>query len=864
MTPHVGIIICLRHGPLFAGCALQISSALALAHISNRRYDSTATGKRYAMRPAESLTLKDCAMRNPALSTLVSLIALNGMVLAADSKPHDKHHHKQIAFTIRSVTSGSWSEAKTWQPARLPKDGDRVLIARDTRVVYDVSSEARIRLVQVVGTLSFSRDCNTLLNVGVLKVQNSNVCSESGFACDFHDVNAAGEPTAAPDGHMPVLEVGTIDNPIPAEHTARIRLHFFEGMDRNDAPAIACCSARMDFHGTPMSRTWVDLGTKVSPGDSTVLLSEDVTGWRVGDEVIVTGTHRTIYDHGVPRDNPKAVSTESRQIKGIEGRTLTLDRPLEHEHYGSGDYRSEVANLSRNVVIESADPDGVRGHTMYHAFSRGGISYARFAHLGKEGVLGRYSIHFHLVGNTMRGSSVRGAAIVDSHNRWITIHGTNHLVVRDCVGYQSVGHGFFLEDGTEVYNVLDRNLGVQAYGGKALPEQVLSFDPNDGAAFWWANGRNTFTRNSACENNRYGFRYDSQKRSNFDSTLSVMMPDGKEKNVDIRTIPFYRFENNETHTEGLYGIVIAGTDLVSPDKQHPHILKNLSIWNVWYGLRPQVPKMLIENVRINYAAYGIYRAEHDYHVYRNVLLTGIRTRAIGFSGRADGHGRGGVQHGSYTHDNLTLENIHTRTQLICVSQTTPHPGVEAHFRNLVFNDAKSQNNIVNMSPGMARERLQKGVAFFFHDYPEKGKTTKVVSVDFPELMRDGQYQEIDGFTGSNVRARVMTDVDFPRLLDPIDDLPPATVVTDPPAGTVVRLKGDTLIVRGTTTDNVRTTRVVVNGTEATDVDYNFHQWEVKLTNVTPGPLTLRAFAEDAAGNVEQSAHELTVTLARDR
>jgi hypothetical protein len=30
-------------------------------------------------------------------------------------------------------------------------------------------------------------------------------------------------------------------------------------------------------------------------------------------------------------------------------------------------------------------------------------------------------------------------------------------VVRDCVGYRSVGHGFFLEDGTEVYNVLDRN-----------------------------------------------------------------------------------------------------------------------------------------------------------------------------------------------------------------------------------------------------------------------------------------------------------------------------------------------------------------------------------------------------------------------
>ena len=99
---------------------------------------------------------------------------------------------------------------------------------------------------------------------------------------------------------------------------------------------------------------------------------------------------------------------------------------------------------------------------MYHRDSAGSISYAEFRHLGKEGVLGRYSLHFHLAGNTMRGSYVIGASIWDSGNRWLTIHGTNYLVVRDCVGYQSVGHGFFLEDGTEVYNVLDRNLAVPA------------------------------------------------------------------------------------------------------------------------------------------------------------------------------------------------------------------------------------------------------------------------------------------------------------------------------------------------------------------------------------------------------------------
>ena len=142
--------------------------------------------------------------------------------------------------------------------------------------------------------------------------------------------------------------------------------------------------------------------------------------------------------------------------------------------------------------------------------ARGGISYARFAHLGKEGVLGRYAIHFHLVGDTMRGSQVLGVAIVDSSNRWVTIHGTEYLIVRDCVGYRSAGHGFFLEDATEIYNLLDRNLAVQAYRTKPLPKQALPFDQNDGAGFWWANGRNTFVRNVTSENDEYGYRYDMQ------------------------------------------------------------------------------------------------------------------------------------------------------------------------------------------------------------------------------------------------------------------------------------------------------------------------------------------------------------------
>src|SRR5262249_20334415 len=271
--------------------------------------------------------------------------------------------------------------------------------------------------------------------------------------------------------------------------TALIRLTYVTGLDRQSCPAVVCCGGRMDFHGAPVSRSWVKLGATAKKGDSTVTLAEPATGWRVGDQIIITMTGiAPTSSYPDPGPDPKGTTTEERIIRAIDGSKLTVSAPLEYEHLGEGLYRGEVANLSRNVVVESADPQGERGHTMYHKDSAGSISYAQFRPLGKEGILGKYPIHFHLCGDSLRGSFVLGASIWDSANRWLAIHGTNYLVVRDNVGYRSKGHGFFLEDGTEVYNVLDRNLAVAARPAKPLAKQALAFDANDGAGFWWANG----------------------------------------------------------------------------------------------------------------------------------------------------------------------------------------------------------------------------------------------------------------------------------------------------------------------------------------------------------------------------------------
>ncbi len=101
-----------------------------------------------------------------------------------------------------------------------------------------------------------------------------------------------------------------------------------------------------------MNRTWVKLGANVTPGATTVSLEEPVTGWRVGDEVIVNGTKK-LARRGTYRKNGDSIGTENRRITKIDGKTLHLDQPLKLEHAGSGEFRSEVANLARNVLLRA-------------------------------------------------------------------------------------------------------------------------------------------------------------------------------------------------------------------------------------------------------------------------------------------------------------------------------------------------------------------------------------------------------------------------------------------------------------------------------------------------------------------------------
>jgi len=634
---------------------------------------------------------------------------------------------------VRSAQSGPWSAPTTWAGGQVPPSGASVQIREGHAVTYDVSSTQPIRAIFIAGKLSFAADRDTRMEVGLIKVQAGNDTTEDGFNCDAH------LPDPDPAKPRPAFEVGTWDKPVAPGHTALIRLTYFEGMDKQSCPAIVCCGGRMEFHGAEMNHTWLKLGASVKAGATEIPLAEAVTGWKAGDHVFITGT---------VRQNKRAktflasvrlsTQTEERTVKEVRGSALIIDQPLQFGHEGDGDYRAEVANLSRNVVVESAANGELRGHTMFHRGSQGSISYAEFRHLGKEGVLGRYAIHFHLVRDTMRGASIIGASVWDSDNRWITIHGTDYLVVRDCIGYQSKGHGFFMEDGTESFNVLDHNLAVQACVARPLPLQVLPFDRNDGAGFWWANCGNTFTRNVAAECDEYGYRFEAVDSPEFSTTMSVPQPDGTRVPKDIRTIPFVRFEGNEAHCQRRHSFNLGGVDSslnlsvagVGGDAHHPLIVRDCKAWNVHWCIHSHSPFFMIDGLTAFNCEYGLWRMNYEGSAIRGVKFDKIE--------------------------------------------------IDQNF------------------------------------LPYKGT-------------RPDEAQ-------------------YPKPLDPVDDVPPFTVITNTAPG------NGFLLVHGVTSDNGDVKRVVVNGVTAKPLRANYAEWEATIKTTPSEKFELKAFAEDAAGNIEPRPH----------
>ncbi len=195
------------------------------------------------------------------------------------------------------------------------------------------------------------------------------------------------------------------------------------------------------------------------------------------------------------------------------------------------DERGEVGLLTRNIKIQAsadAEQSFLGGHIMAMPSSKMYVEGVELQRMGQNLTLARYPIHWHLVGDA-KGQYIRNAAIHDTYNRCVTVHGTNYLQVENNVTYNNVGHCFFMEDGIEHGNEFVHNLAIQTKCHTSKPcdptnlapfgatagtnfnltgqdsKDVLIPSDNTVSSFWITNPDNIYRDNVAAGSDATGF-----------------------------------------------------------------------------------------------------------------------------------------------------------------------------------------------------------------------------------------------------------------------------------------------------------------------------------------------------------------------
>jgi hypothetical protein len=256
--------------------------------------------------------------------------------------------------------------------------------------------------------------------------------------------------------------------------------------------------------------SWVRLTDNLNGGEMSFHVDRPVLSWGAGDHIVLAST-----DY-LPGHSEELV-IQSVASSGT-GSLITLQSMVKYPHNGTAyDYsslpatqgpaddpngpgilrptslpsrhletRAAVALLTRSIMIasEGAQPilsdrsvdhfpatagNFYGGQTiMRDGFKTYQVQGVEFYNLGQGGVIGRYPVHFHMDRLVPQptadfdGTYIADSSIHDSMTRFITIHATQGLLVARNVGYRSIGHGFYLEDSTEINNKLYSNIGIEA------------------------------------------------------------------------------------------------------------------------------------------------------------------------------------------------------------------------------------------------------------------------------------------------------------------------------------------------------------------------------------------------------------------
>lgn len=209
------------------------------------------------------------------------------------------------------------------------------------------------------------------------------------------------------------------------------------------------------------------LNQNFAAGQNRITVADEVN-WSMGDEIVVATT--SYYQNqsevfGLITDVPSAYLSLNQNAEFFHyGQLQKFDDTADSESYEL-DERAYVANLTRNIVFMSEEDEHtanqIGAHMMVMHNGNAFIDGVEFFRVGQMEKMGRYPFHWHRMGD-VEGQFIRNSSIHESYHRCVTIHNTQKATVTGNVCYDHFGHGFFLEEGNEVQNTIQYNLGIQS------------------------------------------------------------------------------------------------------------------------------------------------------------------------------------------------------------------------------------------------------------------------------------------------------------------------------------------------------------------------------------------------------------------
>ncbi|WP_088323851.1 G8 domain-containing protein [Polaribacter tangerinus] len=442
-----------------------------------------------------------------------------------------------ITVNAKALSSGDWSNSSIWSSGKVPSINDVVHIPSGLRVTMSGSIEAYS--VRVDGVLS----PKTLMTDFTLTTKGVMIHSGGLFQ--------VGSETNPYKGKGLITLIGSNSSELLMPSSPIMGSKIIGVMD----------GGRLELHGNKR-KTWTQLNATALKGVSTITLKEEIN-WRVGDEIVIASTDFDPHQ------------AEKRTITSVNGLNLTLDAPLNYMHFGveqvynNGtrdivlDERAEVGLLTHNLKIQgdsNSEINGFGGHIMSMPNSVSKASNIELYRMGQKSKVGKYPWHWHLLGDQGSGQYIKNAGIHRSYNRIITVHGTNNTLVEGNVGYDFLGHGYFLENGSETGNLFKNNLGVLCKRPKE-GEETTPHDIGKGAGrgahpeafpatFWITNPDNDFIGNVSAGSDGSGFWHLILKK----------VLDGPDSSYEPGIQPMGIFDDNKAHSNLFSWGVDGGVD----------------------------------------------------------------------------------------------------------------------------------------------------------------------------------------------------------------------------------------------------------------------------------------------------------------